>query len=135
MSASSSAPTFATVAAPTLSAQGRRLWADIDAEEEEATNSSEAAAHPSAETLTNSIARTTFRTTRVCVRELSNMGHKILMFNSLDTMARLRLLIFSKFGIPSASQALFFRGAVLGDSDNTLFSPRLLGSQGLGGSR
>jgi hypothetical protein len=35
MFASTSTATSTAILAPTLSAQGRRLWADIDAEEEE----------------------------------------------------------------------------------------------------
>jgi hypothetical protein len=120
---------MAFTSAPTLSAQGRQLWSDIDLEEHEVTNVGEAAASTSAETLTASISRTTFRTTPVSVRELANMGHKILMCHSLDTTARLRALISSKFGIPSASQRLLFRGVVIGDCDNTLFSAQLLGER------
>jgi hypothetical protein len=120
---------MAFTSTPTLSAQGRQLWSDIDDEEEAAMNANEAAASTSAETLTNSISRTTFRTTPVCVRELANMGRKIFMCHSLDTTARLRTLIFSKFGIPSASQGLLSRGVIVGDGDNTLFSPHLLGER------
>jgi hypothetical protein len=129
MFASSSANLFAAVVVPTLSAQGRQLWIDIDDEEEAIILAGSAVASTSADTLTTSISRTTFRTTPVSVRELSNMGHKILMFNSLDTTARLRTLIFVKFGIPSASQRLLFRGVVVGDGDNTLFSAHLLGER------
>jgi hypothetical protein len=131
MAMSSNSSTYNVAAAPStiaLSATGRTLWSDIDAEEEAAMNANEAAA-TSADTLTASIARTTFRTTPVSVREMSNMRHKTFMFHPLDTMARLRALIFSKFGIPSASQGLFFRGAIIGDSDNTLFSTHLLGER------
>ena len=50
------------------------------------------------------------------------MRHKVLMFNSDDTLPRLRALIFSKFGIPSNTQRLMFRGTIINDGDNTLFS-------------
>ena len=87
------------------------------------------AAHPGANTPSNGIARSTSRTTPVAVRELANMGHKVFMFHSGDTIGRLRLLISVCFGIPSAHQKLLFRGAVLGGNDNTLFSPRLVGER------
>jgi hypothetical protein len=108
---------------------GRKLWADIDAEDDDDVDTSEAVA-TRAETLTNSIpARTTFRTTPVSVRELANMGHKSFMFHSLDTVPRLRALISSKFGIPANTQRLMFRGVVINEGDITLFAPHLLGER------
>ena len=65
----------------------RPLWSD--AEEDEYIYFNEAAA-PVAETLTSSISRSSFRSTRIVVREMANMEHKIVMCHSLDNVLRLR---------------------------------------------
>ena len=127
-------PASRAAATQGLSEGGRPLWSLMDEDEEPeelaAMNVQELVAHPGTMTPSNGISSTTFRTTPVSVRALDNMGHKIFMVHAHDTMARLRLLIFSKFGIPSACQKLLFRGAVLGDDhDSSLFSPHLLGER------
>ena len=111
---------MAFTSATPLSAAGRTLWADVESSDEEEVEVeiiyiNGAAVHRGTETPSNgTITRTTFRSTPVYVTELANMRQKTFMCHSGDTMARLRGLIFSKFGIPLGCQRLLFLGAVVG---------------------
>jgi hypothetical protein len=117
-----------TAAAVRSSFAGRAVWSDVVSSDDEVVFISETVA-TRAETLPTSIATSTFRTTRIDVRELAYMKHKSFMCHCLDTILRLKGLIFSKFGIRANRQRLMFRGLTIKDGDITLFAQHLLGER------